>query len=412
MSITLSVRDGLQTSVGVETEFLPLYSIRERSVIGLEALSRGYAGISTEEIPPVELFTRARKEGRAAELDRHCRQRALSAYAVLAAARKNSPLLFLNISSDAILDRITDPEYLRTMMMENHISPDQVVLEINENEIEDIDNLSFFINYHRKQGFLIALDNESPETSNLSRIPMLKPDIIKIDQTLVNGTGRGYHKQELCKALIHLSHRVGALTVAVGVEDETDALACLELGVDLLQGAYFCSSMRIEEYSKLPLDRIFSLADHYAAVSRERREHEQLLAETHRELAERLTERLQGRNISEFPAILRSSLRSTRFARCAYIVDTQGKQVSPTIVQRGFTKKEHRLFKPAPAGTDHSLKTYILRRGEISSIYITEPYISKATGDICITASRGFTGGQDEEFILCIDIDHRSRDED
>ncbi len=412
MSITLSVRDGLQTSVGVETEFLPLYSIRERSIIGLEALSRGYAGISAEEIPPAELFTRAREEGRAAELDRHCRQKAISTYAGLASTQKNSPLLFLNISSDAVLDRITDSEYLRDMMTENRISPDQVVLEINENEIEDINSLSFFINYHRKQGFLIALDNESPETSNLSRIPMLKPDIIKIDQTLVNGTGRGYHKQELCKALIQLSHRVGALTVAVGVEDESDALACLELGVDLLQGSYFSSPLKIEEYSQLPEEKIFSLAEHYAAIARERREHEQLLAETHRELAERLTERLQGKKTTDFPAILRSSLRSTRFARCAYIVDSRGKQVSPTIVQSGFTKKEHRLFKPAPAGTDHSLKTYILRRGELASIYITEPYISKATGDICITASRGFTGGQEEEYILCIDIDHRSRDED
>ena len=411
MSITLSVRDGLQTSLGVTTRFHPVYSIRERSIIGLEALSRGYAGISAEEIPPGELFSQAKQEDRVSELDAHCRKTALAAFSSLTTDAAASPLLFLNISPDAVTGRISEPGFLMDMMLESGITPDQVVLEISESGIDDIDALSFFVNFHRQKGFLIALDNESPGESNLARISLLKPDIIKMDRSLINGIARGYHKQELSKALIQLSHRVGALTVAVGVEDSEEALACLELGVDMLQGFYFCRPMSPEEYGNLSADRIFSLAKAYADQARERKEHEQLLAATHRDLAERLTERLGGKSPEEFPAILKSSLRSTRFARCAYIVDTLGRQISPTIIQKGFSKKDHRLFNPAPPGTDHSLKTYFLRRGTLESCYITEPYISKATGDLCITASRGFYADQNEEFILCIDIDHRSRDE-
>ena len=410
MSIALSMRDGLLTSVGVTTLFHPIYSVRERQVVGLEALSRGYAGISSEEIPPAELFRQAREAGSLVELDRHCQTTAVTAFAELA-RRPPEPLLFLNVSTGMIDRGIDEVRNLNGVIEAAGLAPDQVVLEIVESRVDDIDALSFFVHYHRDKGFLIALDDVGAGHSNLERISLLKPDIIKIDRSLVSGIGQGYHKQEVCKALILLAHRIGALTVAEGIEEEEEALACLELGADMLQGFYFTQPLKPADYLRLDGESIRRLADIYARRSTERRERETLLAETHRALAERLTERLARRTPAEFGPVLKSSLRSTRFARCAYVLDSSGRQLTPTITQKGFSRKKHRLFAPAPAGTDHSLKSYVLRRGEPESCYVTEPYISKATGNLCITASQGFASVDGNEYILCIDIEHRGRDE-
>ena len=408
MSIALSLRNGLSTSLGVTTRFHPIYSVRERRIIGLEALSRGYSGISSEEIPPIELFRRAEDSGRLVEIDRDCQSKAVAGFAALPVS-ENSPLLFLNISNGMIERGIEEVHILSETIASARVSPEQIVLEIIESGVEDIDALSFFVTYHRSQGFLIALDDVGAGHSNLERISLLKPDIIKIDRSLVSGIGQGYHKQEVCKALILLAHRIGALTVAEGIEEEEEALVCLELGADMLQGFYFSKPIRSDKVLKLTDRMIYRLAEIYAARSVERREEENSLAETHRALAERLAERLAVRSPDEFASVLKSSLRSTRFARCAYILNSEGRQMTPTITQKGFTRKPHRLFAPAPAGTDHALKSYVLRRRDHDSCYITEPYISRATGKLCITASQGFSLADGNEYILCIDIDHQRR---
>ena len=406
MNIALSIKDNLTTSVRVFTRFHPIYSVREHCVIGIEALSRGYAGISAEEVQPEELFRRARDNGRFAQLDRHALCTAVQSYASLPEGSSAAPLLFLNISTEMIERGLDDIRLLNESILKAGVSPDQVVLEIIESRVENIDALSYFVHHHRDRGFLIALDDVGAGHSNLERISLLKPDIIKIDRSLVSGIYRGYHKQEVCKALILLSHRIGALTIAEGIEEKEEALTCLELGVDMLQGFYFCRPLSLAEYQDSEHLEIKDLAETYAQRSIERKEQERLLAETHRALAGRLTERLMAADRPDFTRILKSSLRSTRFARCAYLLDSRGHQITGTIVQKGFTKKEHRLFAPAPEGTDHSLKSYVLRRGELDTCYITEPYISKATGELCITASQGFRGKSGEEFILCIDIDY------
>jgi EAL domain-containing protein (putative c-di-GMP-specific phosphodiesterase class I) len=407
MSIALSNLGGISTSVGVTTCFHPIYSVRERTIIGLEALSRGYAGISSEEIPPQKLFRQAEEAGRLVELDRHCQETAAASFVTLPESAQES-LLFLNVSAGLIEQGIGDVHILSDSLLKAGLSPDQIVLEIVESKVVDINALSFFVQYHRRKGFLIALDDVGAGHSNLERISLLKPDIIKIDRALISGISSGYHKQEVCKALILLSHRIGALTVAEGIEDEEEALTCLALGADMLQGFYFNRPLKPADFPGISDRTILDLAGVYAERSVKRKELENTLAQNHRGLAERLTERLARRVPGEFPSVLLSSLRSTRFARCAYIVDEDGRQLTATLSRKGTPGKKHRLFAPAPAGTDHSLKSYVLRRGALESCYITEPYISKATGNLCITASRGFRAADDRAYILCIDIDAES----
>lgn len=409
MNITIAENEGLLTSISLRPRFHPIYLVRERRIIGFEGLARGFAGISPEEIGAEELFRRAEQEGIATELDRNCREKAISGFASLEVLPDT--LLFLNVSAETIDAGIGEYQHLDRELNRTGLAPDQIVLEIVESRIKAIDALIFFVHYYRSKGFLIALDDVGAGHSNLERISLLKPDIIKIDRSLISEIGSGYHKQEVCKALILLAQRIGALTVAEGIETEKEALTCLELGADMLQGFFFARPLEAEACNRLDDAAIIALAQKFGSDSLARKEHQMQLAESHRDLVKRLCNRLSRKNQAEYVRILASSLRSTRYARCAYVLDPLGRQITPTVIQKGFRKKQHRLFAPTPAGTDHSLKSYFLRREKLHSCYISEPYISKATGNLCITASQGFVDAGGREFLLCIDIEQRGRED-
>jgi len=93
---------------------------------------------------------------------------------------------------------------------------------------------------------------------------------------------------------------------------------------------------------------------------------------------------------------------------CLYLLNQDGVQISETITNsRKLQSRKQFLFQPAPRGTDHSLKEYYygLTYNSLTR-YLTEPYISLASGNLCIT----FSGVLDDKAsgkiqILCADID-------
>ena len=84
----------------------------------------------------------------------------------------------------------------------------------------------------------MVLDDVGAGHSNLDRIPLFRPDVIKIDRSLITGVDGDFYKQETFKSLVSLSRRIGALVVAEGIETEAEAVTALELGADLLQGFF------------------------------------------------------------------------------------------------------------------------------------------------------------------------------
>ena len=58
--------------------------------------------------------------------------------------------------------------------------------------------------------------------SNLNRIPLLKPDLLKVGRFLVQHIHLEFHKQEVFKSLVGLAHKIGALTLAEGIETEEE----------------------------------------------------------------------------------------------------------------------------------------------------------------------------------------------
>ena len=91
---------------------------------------------------------------------------------------------------------------------------------------------------------------------------------------------------------------------------------------------------------------------------------------------------------------------------CIYILNDKGIQVSKTFTYyKNMLNQKALIFQPAEEGTNHSLKKYyyFLKNMGLSK-YITEPYISLATGNLCTTISYVFENEEDKKYILCIDF--------
>ncbi len=224
------------------TYFQPQVSLKRKAVIGLEALSRGFDPQSGELIPPTLLFGQTRDPASRLALDRVCRTKAVEAFASLH-HRDKSVMLSMNIDASCINEETRGSNHLLKLVKRCGISPNNVIIEIIESRCEDSDALMDFVNFYRKKNFLIALDDVGAGFSNLDRIPLVKPDVIKLDRALITDVNKHFHKLEVVRSFTQLSNRLGCLVLAEGVETSDEAMCLLSNGVDVFQG-FFSPALR------------------------------------------------------------------------------------------------------------------------------------------------------------------------
>jgi EAL domain-containing protein (putative c-di-GMP-specific phosphodiesterase class I) len=208
----------------------PLVSIRKKASVGRVARIKGSEGLAG-----TDSRLSAGREGLAVDFDRWYRREALEAFKTAGAPG----LLFLGFET-AVLDLgVAGSGHLANMVHEMGLHPSDIVISIRESRVEDIALLKDFVARHRAQGFLIALKDLGMGHSNLERVSLLRPDILKVGEGLVAELDNEFFAQEILKALATLSKKIGALLVAEGVSTEAQALAALDNGVDMLEGPFF-----------------------------------------------------------------------------------------------------------------------------------------------------------------------------
>ena len=89
-----------------------------------------------------------------------------------------------------------------------------------------------------RNGFLVAVDDFGAGHSNLDRLLTLRPDIVKLDRSLIHAHQPDLRESVMPK-LVSLLHEAGMLVVAEGIETEEDLLLAARSGVDFVQGFLF-----------------------------------------------------------------------------------------------------------------------------------------------------------------------------
>lgn len=88
----------------------------------------------------------------------------------------------------------------------------------------------------RNMNNLFSLDDYGSGINNIEKVDFLKPDIVKLDRSLVSFIDEDPDRQKSIKTNIDLFHRRDIKVVAEGVEREEEFDCLLSLGADLFQG--------------------------------------------------------------------------------------------------------------------------------------------------------------------------------
>lgn len=218
----------------IKTVFQPIVALNSLEIIGYEALSRG--PVDTEFASPLLLFLLASEFGLSFELDSLCRKQAFQSIRPIKSDKK----FFVNTLTMTIHDPEFRGAYLKELLADLKMKPENVVFEVNEKLA--IDNYDLFRNAMQDYsdiGIVHASDDIGHGNADLERIMELHPGYMKIDISLVRDIDTSYIKQEIIKAMVSLARGIKSQVIAEGIETRAEYEKLKELGVDYGQGYLF-----------------------------------------------------------------------------------------------------------------------------------------------------------------------------
>lgn len=120
------------------------------------------------------------------------------------------------------------------------LASDRLLLELSEHEaVADYDVLNEVLAPLRARGMRLAIDDVGSGFSSLRHVLLTRPDVLKLDRSMVAGVKEGMIRFDLIKSLADFGHRFGASVIAEGVEEESEAEALTQAGIDKAQGWFF-----------------------------------------------------------------------------------------------------------------------------------------------------------------------------
>jgi len=188
-------------------------------------------------ISPARLFGAADQAGLMFHLDRAARLTAIRD------ATKNGlqDKIFINFNPTAIYDPTFCLQTTVRAIEDVGIPPERLVFEVIESEeVRDKDHLLSILDFYRKAGFGVALDDLGAGYASLNLLSALRPDYVKFDRQLVSEIDLNPYKQKVFDKLVEMSSDLGIKIVAEGVERVEEWAFLKERGVDYAQGFLFC----------------------------------------------------------------------------------------------------------------------------------------------------------------------------
>lgn len=226
--VELSLRDLTQAS-GIETVYQVIQDADGRTV-ALEALARWRQG--EELLGPDEFVPLAERSGAMSAVTSAVLQQALEVVSGL----DETIIVHVNVSQTMIGDGRLAAIVERACTSAG-VSPTRLCLEVTETSFApDAHAAAARLAGLRALGCPISIDDFGTGYGSLVLIRDAVIDVVKIDQTFVDGVVDDPAAQAIVRSVVTLAHGIGATVVAEGVDDDAKRKAAFALGCDAIQG--------------------------------------------------------------------------------------------------------------------------------------------------------------------------------
>lgn len=241
----------------VRYAFQSIVSAKTGEIYGYEALMRVQSEIFKS---PLELLRTARTGAKLYEIERLTLTRSLADFQALIEAGRIEKTAHIFINSIANNRLEADVETAIKKKYED--IGKQVVLEILESETSDEECTTHKAECVRDWGGQLALDDFGTGYNSEYALLNIRPNIIKIDRSIISGCEKDFDRRMIIENLVKLSKSKGILVLAEGVETKEELETVISCGVDLLQGYYLARPLfEPEPLSKELTDTIRRLAN-------------------------------------------------------------------------------------------------------------------------------------------------------
>ncbi len=381
--------------------FQPIYSLSHGRVVGHEALLRAEDAAGHPVAPPAAL----RGGGTFAERLRGDRAARLVHSLNFAEMAAPAQWLFFNMQPQVFvsIQHLVHEGFQRDLQARCGLQGHQMVLEVLEEAVPDDADFDGAVRIARADGFLIALDDFGAAHSNFDRVWRLKPEIVKLDRSLVRRAALEPQARRVVTHMVSLLHQCGALVLMEGIETQEEAFVALEAFADLVQGDLFARpapTLVAPGASPLALEKLWDDYEQRRAARqlgyRERiRPYIDAIGDAAALLA-------QGRTLAEATAAFLQLPR----AEVCYLLDHDARQIGDNAWAPRQRQGYPVAFAPMreTAGAHLARRPYYRRAMEaVGEVQVTRPYRTLHGAHLCITISIAFRCG-DGLRVVCGDV--------
>jgi EAL domain-containing protein (putative c-di-GMP-specific phosphodiesterase class I) len=223
------ILDEATAGKGLIPTFQPVVSLPSRQIVGYEALARWPA---FDNLTPMEVLGHAQETDQLSVLDQACIRSAVQG----ALGGSSTPGMLLLINSEPTAthaDLGGDRDFLRAAnLFRLSFEFTERGLLVNPGALlRKVDAL-------RSLGCFIALDDVGANPDSLVLLDIVRPDIIKLDMTLVQDEPDRRQTRTIASILAH-QERTGGVICAEGIENEDHLERAMAFGSTLGQGNLF-----------------------------------------------------------------------------------------------------------------------------------------------------------------------------
>lgn len=217
---------------GMVCGFAQIIILNNGDTYGYELLGRGTHPVVGSS--PYEMFQLAQALDLDIELSELLRQKG---FAEAEAAGITAPLFFNSHPREC-----QHPErLLRELERLRKLHPSlNLVFEVHEAAVTDLTLMSEMKTALKAMDIRLAYDDFGAGQARLLELAEVPPDILKFDISLIAGlSGPDTPKYRLLDSLNAMVKQMGIQTLAEGIETESIAQMCRDIGIDLFQGFHF-----------------------------------------------------------------------------------------------------------------------------------------------------------------------------
>jgi diguanylate cyclase (GGDEF)-like protein len=230
----------------IEVYFQPKVALPDRRVVGVECLAR-WDHPTHGIIPPLEFVAVAKHTGQLGRLTEVVLREALRRARGWLDAGHPLPVA-VNLSARTLIDP-TFPTRISELLLEARVPASLLTLEITEDGVVgEPERAMATLNRLSEMGVRLAVDDFGTGFASLSYLRRLPVDVVKIDQSFVQGMATDAGDLAIVRAVVDLAHHFGLIAVAEGVESERTVNLLEGLGCDIGQGFLFSRPLPFERF--------------------------------------------------------------------------------------------------------------------------------------------------------------------